>query len=64
MQPSVMPLAPCVQNFGAMSTKQKDTHKHARRLRTLTSDDLRVVTGGTKGKPGEFTSSSGGGGIH
>jgi hypothetical protein len=41
-------------------TKQPDRPKKV--LRPLTDQELRAVAGGFKGKPGQFTSSSGGGG--
>ena len=40
---------------------RKSTVETRRRLRTLTQDDLQVVTGGY-GIPGQYHSSSGGGG--
>ena len=40
---------------------RKDAKETKRRLRPLTQDDLQAVTGGN-GVPGNYTSSSGGGG--
>lgn len=34
-----------------------------KQLRPLSSDDLAAVSGGWKGKPGQYTSSTGGGGT-
>lgn len=46
-----------------MSEKKTDpTPATRKRLRTLTADDLNRVAGGIKGKPGQYTSSTGGGG--
>ena len=42
--------------------KKTEPRKEPRRLRPLTDEDLKAVAGGTRGKPGEYTSSSGGGG--
>ena len=41
---------------------KKTEPRKDRRLRPLTDEDLKAVAGGIKGKPGEYTSSSGGGG--
>lgn len=46
----------------AKNQTRKNATEKRRRLRTLTQDDLQVVTGGN-GVPGQYGTSSGGGSL-